>query len=69
MWITNKERNPGRILLNDHDLFLPAHRVEMVKRLPLFAFSTVWNNALGNKNYRKHHTNMRELKTLLLSSL
>jgi hypothetical protein len=38
----------------------------MVKRMPLFAFPTVWNNALGNKNNRKHFSNMRELKNLLL---
>jgi hypothetical protein len=31
-------------------------------RVPLFAFPTVWNNALGNKNNWKHHSYMRELK-------
>jgi hypothetical protein len=69
MWITNEERNPERVLRNANDLYVPAHRLEMVKRMPLFAFPTVWNNALGNKNNRKHHAYMRELKSLLLSNL
>ncbi len=69
MWITNEERNPERVLRNINDLYVPAHRLEMVKRMPLFAFPTVWNNALGNKNNRKHHAYMRELKSLLLSNL
>jgi hypothetical protein len=68
-WITNEERNPERILRNAQDLFIPAHRVEMVKRLPYFAFPSVWNNALGNKTNRKHFTYMNELKSLLLSNL
>jgi hypothetical protein len=45
-----------------HDLFVPAQRIEMVKRMPLFAFPTVWNNALGNENNRK-------LKNFLLLNL
>ncbi len=57
------------MLRNANDLYVPAHRLEMVKRMPLFAFPTVWNNALGNKNDRKHHAYMRELKSLLLSNL
>jgi hypothetical protein len=69
LWVTNEERNPVRILRNAHDLFVPAHRIEMVKRMPLFAFPTVWNNALGNKNNRKHFSYMRELKNLLLLNL
>ena len=32
-------------------LYLPpsAHKVEMVKRIPYYAFPSIWNNALGNK--------------------
>jgi hypothetical protein len=64
-----KKENPDRVLRNAHDLFVPAHRIEMVKRMPLFSFPTVWNNALGNKNNRKHYSYMRKLKNLLLLHL
>jgi hypothetical protein len=39
-WQTNEERNTARQLRNAYDLFVSAHRVEFVKRLPLFAFPT-----------------------------
>jgi hypothetical protein len=59
----NKTRKQNRKMSKvARDLFLPAHRIEMVKRMPLFAFPNVWNNALGNKNNRK-------LKNLLLLNL
>jgi hypothetical protein len=50
MWKTNRERNPERILRNADDLFVPAHRVEFVKRLPIIALPTAWNSAPGNKS-------------------
>jgi hypothetical protein len=68
-WFTNEERNPERVLRNAQDLFIPAHRVELVKRMPYFAFPSIWNNALGNKFNRKHYSYMREIKSLLLSNL
>jgi hypothetical protein len=37
-WITNAERNPDRMLRNADDLYIPAHCVEFVRRLPLFSF-------------------------------
>jgi hypothetical protein len=46
-WITYGARNP--ILRNVDDLYIPAHRVEFVKRLPLFSFPAVWNSAPGEK--------------------
>jgi hypothetical protein len=49
VWQTNAERNPARQLCNAYDLFVPAHRVECVKRLPFFAFPTIWNTAPGDK--------------------
>jgi hypothetical protein len=33
-WMTNIERNPERDLRNANDLYIPPHRVELVKRLP-----------------------------------
>jgi hypothetical protein len=49
-WQTNEERNPVRVPCNIvNDLFTPAHRVEFVKRLPLFSFPAKGSNAPGNK--------------------
>jgi hypothetical protein len=31
------------------DYYIPAHRVEFVKRLPLFSFPAAWNIAPGEK--------------------
>jgi hypothetical protein len=68
-WITNNNRNPERILRNADDLYVPAHRVEFVKRLPLFSFPAEWNTAPGNKLNPRQHQYMKELKHILLSSL
>jgi hypothetical protein len=68
-WQTNEERNPVRVLRNINDLFIPAHRVEFVKRLPLFSFPATWNNAPGNKYNPRPSVYMNEVKTYLLSLL
>jgi hypothetical protein len=49
-WQTNEERNPVRVMRNINDLYIPAHRVEFVKRLPLFSFPAKWNSAPGDKS-------------------
>ncbi len=46
-WLTNEDAN---------DLFVPAHRVEFVKSLPLFSFPVTWNSAPG------HTLNPRNVK-------
>jgi hypothetical protein len=49
-WQTNEERNPARQLRDAYDLFVSAHRVEFVKRLPsIICFSDIWNTAPGDK--------------------
>jgi hypothetical protein len=54
-WMSNIEKNPERALRNANDLYIPPHRVEIVKRLPLFLFPEAWNSAPGNKlNPRQH---------------
>jgi len=35
MWITNRARNPNRILRDASDLYVPPHRIEIVKRMPI----------------------------------
>jgi hypothetical protein len=68
-WTTNFERNPERALRNANDLFILPHRVEFVKRLPLYTFPLAWNSALGEKLNPRQHLYLKELKQILLSSL
>jgi len=69
MWKTNRERNPERILRNADDLYVPAHRVEFVKRLPIIALPNAWNSAPGNKTNPVQHLYLKELKSLLLAAV
>ena len=55
MWQLNIERNPERSLRNANDYFIPAHRVEIVKRLPLISLPSAWNSAPGDKFNVKQH--------------
>ncbi len=68
-WTSNIERNPERALRNANDLFIPPHRVEFVKRLPLNTFPLAWNSAPGEKLNPRQHLYLKELKHILLSSL
>jgi hypothetical protein len=49
-WITNGERNPDRMLRNSEDYYIPAHRVEFVKRLQVFTLPAAWGTMLLVKN-------------------
>ncbi len=69
MWLTNRERNPERVLRNADDLYVPPHRVEFVKKLPNFAFPITWNSAPGNKTNPIQHLYLRELKSILLAAI
>ena len=69
MWKTNRERIPERILRNADDLYVPAHRVEFVKRLPIIALPIAWNSAPGNKTNPVQHLYLKELKSLLLAAV
>jgi hypothetical protein len=42
-WITNRVRNPELRLRNVDDFYVPAHRLETVKRFPYFSFPKMWN--------------------------
>ncbi len=68
MWQLNIERNPARALHNANDYFIPAHRVEIVKRLPLISLPSAWNSAPGDKFNVKQHLYLKNLKELLLAS-
>ena len=69
IWTRNEERNPVRLLRNANDYYIPAHRVEFVKRLPLYVFPAAWNNAPGDKLNPRQHLYLKELKNILLSNL
>jgi hypothetical protein len=43
LWPTNAERNPIWELRNANDYFIPRHRIELVKRMPLYSFHAAWN--------------------------
>jgi hypothetical protein len=43
LWQTNAERNPVRELRNANDYFVPPHRIELAKRMPLYSFPATWN--------------------------
>jgi hypothetical protein len=48
-WICNHERILDRALRNANDYYIPQTRIELVKRLPLFAFPSVWNSEDSEK--------------------
>jgi hypothetical protein len=51
MWILNNQRNLDRELRNEQDIYIPGASSERVKKLPLFAFATLWNNLPYEKTY------------------
>ena len=64
-WQTNGQRNPDRALRNDDDYYIPAHRIELVKKMPLYTFPAAWNEAGGNKFNPIQHLYMKEFKNIL----
>jgi hypothetical protein len=69
MWQTNFARNPERALRNANDYYIPPHRVETVKRMPIVSLPTAWNSAPGDKFNPKQHLYLKKLKELLLSAI
>jgi hypothetical protein len=59
-WQTNGQRHPDRALRNDDDYYIPAHRIELVKKMPLYTFPAAWNEAGGNKFNPIQHLYMKE---------
>ena len=65
-WLTNLQRNPNLELRNADDLYIPACKMDSLKRLPYFALPTAWNNEDANKNLQNIHTYLRSLRDKLL---
>jgi hypothetical protein len=68
-WQTNAERNPVRILRNGNDYFIPQHRIELVKRMPLYTFPAAWNAESIEKLNPNQPAYLKSLKKRLLDRL
>jgi hypothetical protein len=67
--ITNAERNPERMLRNAQDYFIPRHRIETVKRMPLYSFPAAWNAEAHEKSNPNRSEYLKNLKKRLLANL
>ena len=68
-WIKNRERNLNLNLRNADDLFVPPHRIELVKRLPLCAFPANWNSIPEFKQNPAFNRFVVELKSYLINTI
>jgi hypothetical protein len=50
-WTFNHQRGLDRDLRNGQDIYIPRAATECVKKLPLFAFATLWNDLPYEKTY------------------
>ena len=69
IWQTNRERNAVRELRNADELYVPPHRIELFKRMPLIAFPTVWNMQDDRKYNPCHKAFLKQIKSDLLAGL
>jgi hypothetical protein len=67
MWIFNRERHPNRELRNADDLHIQPHNFATLKRMPLFNFPRIWNNAGNQKLNPIVHQYLRHVKNALLA--
>ncbi len=69
----SREDPPGPMEINNQvtqvSKYVPAHRVEFVKRLPIIALPTAWNSAPGKKTNSVKYLYLKELKSLLLAAV
>jgi hypothetical protein len=68
-WITNRERQPERALRNADLLYIPPHNFATIKRMPMFNFPCIWNEAGPDKNNPNQFIYLRSVKKSLLQSL
>ena len=69
MWITNRARTPLLNLRNAENLHVKPHLLDSLKRLPLFAFPTIWNEENATKHNPDCKKYLRGLKVNLLNSI
>ena len=68
-WITNHMRNPNLNLRNNDDFYIQPHRLESLKRLPLFQFPKLWNECGPIKHENNPSAFLRSLKSKLFSEI
>jgi hypothetical protein len=68
-WITNRVRNPNLDLRNADSLYIPAHHFASVKRLPIFNFPRIWNEAAEIKNNPSIFVFQKHIKSAMLNML
>ncbi len=56
-WITNRERQPERALRNADLLFISPHNFASIKRMPMFNFPCIWNEARAGAGAEKNNPN------------
>lgn len=68
-WTPNRERNPDRVLRNADDYTIPPHRIELVKRLPLYSIPLVWNSTTADKSIPVQHVFLKAVKEILFANI
>jgi hypothetical protein len=58
-----------RVLRNADDLYVPPHRIELYKRMPLISYATAWNSVDDRKYNQSQKMFLKELKSDLLAGL
>ncbi len=69
MWQTNRERNVLKVLRNEDDIYVPPHRIELFKRMPLISFATAWNSVDDRKYIQNQKLFLKELRSDFLAGL
>jgi hypothetical protein len=64
-WITNRERLPNRELRNADDLYILPHKYATLKRMQLFTFPKIWNEA----DLQKHNPAIPKFLSYLKRSM
>ena len=69
LWLLNEERNPNIELRSGKNYYVPAHRLELMKRSPLVAFACAWNQAKEVKLNTTLRNFLKQQKQALLDSI
>jgi len=69
LWQTNRERNVLREHRKADDLYIPPHRIDLNKRMPLVSFPSAWNTIDNRKFNPRQSVFLKELKAELLAGL
>jgi hypothetical protein len=69
MWVTNRDRNPERVLRNADHLYIQPHNYASLKRMPLFNFPRLWNLEGNEKHNPVQHRFLKVVKNNCLVNL